>query len=218
MKSSIPVGTLLLIGDFWNPFNILTLHDDYTSHVIPVLDDAFKATISQVLRKEAFVFQEGATYVQSSGPRFETQAEIRMMAQYGDVVGMTGANEAELMCELRLPIAMLAMVDNFANGITGALTFGQFKAGQHTNESVVEGALTAILRSLAGVAEAEGKKQTVSLVVHAKWIVPGVPLDHVLEDHSVVVDDGCILKIMPTVEAREKFRGVQETELPNHVL
>ena len=49
------------------------------------------------------------------------------MAQYGDVVGMTGANEAELMCELRMPMAMLAMVDNFANGITGPLTFGQFK-------------------------------------------------------------------------------------------
>jgi purine nucleoside phosphorylase len=50
-----------------------------------------------------------------------------MMAQYGDVVGMTGGNEAELMCELRMPMAMLAMVDNFANGITGPLTFGQFK-------------------------------------------------------------------------------------------
>ena len=50
-----------------------------------------------------------------------------MMAQYGDVVGMTGANEAELMCELRIPMAMIAMVDNFANGITGPLTFSQFK-------------------------------------------------------------------------------------------
>ena len=77
MKSSIPVGTLLLIGDWWNPYNILTLHDDYTSHVIPILNEDFKATISKVLRQNVYVFQEGTTYVQSNGPRFETQAEIR---------------------------------------------------------------------------------------------------------------------------------------------
>ena len=54
----------------------------------------------------------------------------------------------------------------------------------------MEGALTAILRSLAGVAAAEEKKEKVSLVVHAKFIVPGIPLDVTLEDHSVVVNDG----------------------------
>lgn len=35
---------------------------------------------------------------------------------------MTGANEAELMNELRIPFAMFSIIDNLANGIGEKLT------------------------------------------------------------------------------------------------
>lgn len=35
---------------------------------------------------------------------------------------MTGGNEAELINELRIPFAMIAIVDNMANGFGDALT------------------------------------------------------------------------------------------------
>lgn len=39
-----------------------------------------------------------------------------------DLIGMTGANEAELMNELRTPFAMFGLIDNMANGLGEKLT------------------------------------------------------------------------------------------------
>jgi len=54
--------------------------------------------------------------VQTHGPRFETAAEIRQVAGFADVVGMTCAHEATLCKELALPYALVCVVDNMANG------------------------------------------------------------------------------------------------------
>lgn len=61
----------------------------------------------------------GGTYVCTEGPRFETPAEIRMFARLGgDVVGMTGVPEVVLARELSLCYATVAMVTNYAAGIS----------------------------------------------------------------------------------------------------
>lgn len=58
------------------------------------------------------------TYVCVSGPRYETPAEIRMMAALGgDVVGMTGAPEAILAREAGAPYAGVGIVTNYGCGI-----------------------------------------------------------------------------------------------------
>jgi 5'-methylthioadenosine phosphorylase len=51
------------------------------------------------------------------GPRLETKAEIRMMANFADIVGMTMANEAVIAMELDLPYASACSIDNFGNGL-----------------------------------------------------------------------------------------------------
>jgi len=51
------------------------------------------------------------------GPRLETKAEVAMIAQFGDVVGMTMAHEATLCQELGLAYASICSVDNYAHGI-----------------------------------------------------------------------------------------------------
>jgi len=58
------------------------------------------------------------TYWQTKGPRLETRAEIRMMAQFADLVGMTMASEAVIAQELGLPYGAICSVDNYANGLT----------------------------------------------------------------------------------------------------
>jgi 5'-methylthioadenosine phosphorylase len=59
------------------------------------------------------------TYVCAEGPRFETAAEIRMYAALGgDVVGMTGVPECVLARELGMCYACIAVVTNFAAGIS----------------------------------------------------------------------------------------------------
>lgn len=61
---------------------------------------------------------EQGCYGATRGPRFETAAEVRRMANDGcTVAGMTGMPEASLAAELRIPYACLAVVVNVAAGI-----------------------------------------------------------------------------------------------------
>ena len=60
---------------------------------------------------------DGGVYWQAIGPRFETPAEIRLIAAHADVVGMTVASECVVAGELGLDYAALCVVDNLANGL-----------------------------------------------------------------------------------------------------
>jgi len=61
---------------------------------------------------------ESGTYGATRGPRFETVAEIRRMANDGcTIAGMTGMPEASLAAELQLSYACLAVVVNPAAGV-----------------------------------------------------------------------------------------------------
>jgi 5'-methylthioadenosine phosphorylase len=60
---------------------------------------------------------DGGIYWQTQGPRLETRAEIMVMSQMADVVGMTMASEAVIAQELDLPYASICSVDNYAHGI-----------------------------------------------------------------------------------------------------
>ena len=59
------------------------------------------------------------TYVCTEGPRFETPAEIRMFNLLGgDLVGMTSVPECTLAREAGMCYATIAMVTNYAAGVT----------------------------------------------------------------------------------------------------
>ncbi|HAU31583.1 MAG: Purine nucleoside phosphorylase [Desulfotomaculum sp. 46_296] len=61
----------------------------------------------------------GGTYVCTEGPRFETPAETRMYKSLGgDVIGMTGVPEAVLAREAGICYAAIALITNFAAGIS----------------------------------------------------------------------------------------------------
>lgn len=61
----------------------------------------------------------GGTYVCTQGPRFETAGEIKMFAKLGgDLVGMTTVPEVVLAREAGICYATVAMVTNFAAGIS----------------------------------------------------------------------------------------------------
>ena len=60
----------------------------------------------------------GGVYAATQGPRLETAAEIKRLAQDGcDVVGMTGMPEAALAAELELDYAALCIVVNWGAGL-----------------------------------------------------------------------------------------------------
>ena len=63
----------------------------------------------------------GAVYVCTEGPRFETGAEIKMFKAWGaDLVGMTNVPEVVLARELGICYSTIALVTNFATGISPA--------------------------------------------------------------------------------------------------
>ena len=78
--------------------------------------------------------KNGACYVCTEGPRFETPAEIRMFQRLGaDLVGMTSVPEVVLARELGMCYASIGMVTNEAAGIathplTHAEVMGSMKA------------------------------------------------------------------------------------------
>ncbi|MDQ7094714.1 S-methyl-5'-thioadenosine phosphorylase [Desulfosporosinus sp. PR] len=78
--------------------------------------------ILDVARKIGIVVKDGACYVCTEGPRFETPAEIRMFQKLGaDLVGMTSVPEVVLARELGMCYASIGMVTNEAAGISAHL-------------------------------------------------------------------------------------------------
>jgi len=66
---------------------------------------------------------DGATYVATNGPRFESPAEIRMYQMLGGhVVGMTCCPEVYLAAELGMNFAAVALPINLAAGLEDKIT------------------------------------------------------------------------------------------------
>ena len=84
------------------------------------------------------------------GPRFETKAEVRIVKDWGDVIGMTAAHEADLCVEAGLPYNSLALIDNYANGLEGTeIDFARFKDLVKSNQGKVNRLFARILEILA---------------------------------------------------------------------
>ncbi|MET0262854.1 MAG: MTAP family purine nucleoside phosphorylase [Rariglobus sp.] len=98
----------------------------------------------------AFQVETGKVYVQMRGPRFETKAEIRIIKDWSDVVGMTLAHEADLCTERGLNYNSFAIVDNYANGLMGEkIDFAKFKDLVKDNQAKVNGVFARLLEILS---------------------------------------------------------------------
>ncbi len=55
-------------------------------------------------------------------------------------------------------------------------------------------------------------------LIHARWIIPVEPAREVLTDHSLVIREGRIVAILPTLMAKRDFTAPAEVTLPQHAL
>lgn len=117
LKPDISPPSILIPHDYICPWKIATYHDDKIVHVVPGLDENLRESLLTLARKFGLEAVEKGVYIQTPGPRLETKAEIEMLKNFGDVVGMTMANEATLAKELDLSYASICSVDNYAHGI-----------------------------------------------------------------------------------------------------
>src|SRR5690606_252076 len=98
---------------------------------------------------------DGGVYAHTTGPRFETPAEVRALAAHADIVGMTLAADLILAREAGLAYAAVCVVDNLANGLsTEQLTLDEFHAGAESNRERLVTDLKAVVPALAATPRA----------------------------------------------------------------
>ncbi|WP_193771139.1 MTAP family purine nucleoside phosphorylase [Candidatus Magnetaquicoccus inordinatus] len=152
LRMEIPPGTLVVPDDFYAPQVSPSFFADQRGHRPPGFHRGWRSALLHAWQKSALPLPvDGAIYWQTTGPRFETAAEIRLMAPHVHLVGMTVASEAILAGELAIPYAALCMVDNFANGLMAQeLSYESFKAQVHANEERLLLTLQRLLEELLG--------------------------------------------------------------------
>ncbi|MDI6897540.1 S-methyl-5'-thioadenosine phosphorylase [Methanocella conradii] len=122
LKREIMPGDLVLVDQFldFTKSRPSTFFDDEAIHVDTT--EPYCAEMRAVMGEvptRGFRLHKKGTYVCVEGPRFETAAEIKMYAALGgDVVGMTGVPECVLAREAGMCYACVAVVTNYAAGIS----------------------------------------------------------------------------------------------------
>ncbi len=110
-------GTLLVPDDFimLNPGP--TVFSSRPMHITPTLSQEVRERWLDAAHACVIDVVNGGIYWQTTGPRFETKAEIMLMSQAADLAGMTMASEAIVARELDMGYGSLCSVDNYAHGL-----------------------------------------------------------------------------------------------------
>jgi 5'-methylthioadenosine phosphorylase len=151
LSRELPVGSLLCPDDFIALETGPSVFADARAHSAPGFDPRWRGEVIEAWRAGGQAPRDGGVYWQTRGPRFETSAEIRLIAAHADVVGMTIASECVVAGELGLDYAALCVVDNLANGVAAApLTVAEYESGRLANRERIEAALRSVLPELGG--------------------------------------------------------------------
>ena len=132
---TVELGTLIVFDDLHFLANRLpdgslcTLHTEpgrpgrghwiYESPFSPPLREALLAGA----REAGLTVRDGGCYGHVDGPRFNTKAEIRMLAQCGvSAVSQTAGPETVLAGEAEIPYALIGYATDYANGVQDEAT------------------------------------------------------------------------------------------------
>lgn len=117
LKKDLRPGMIVVPDDFITLTATPTIYKNNAVHITPLLNENVRQKIIKAAQNSWLQVIEKGTYWQTQGPRLETKAEIKMMANFADIVGMTMANEAVIAMEMDLPYASVCSIDNFGNGL-----------------------------------------------------------------------------------------------------
>jgi 5'-methylthioadenosine phosphorylase len=152
LRTDWGVGTSVVPDDFLALHVTPSRFTDARGHSVPGFDVAWRQHVIDTWRSttETPVI-DGATYAQTTGPRFESPAEVRFLAAFADLVGMTLVDEIVLTREAGIPYAAICTIDNLANGLDDApLDVDEFRANLARNQRRLRTDLDALLTALTG--------------------------------------------------------------------
>jgi 5'-methylthioadenosine phosphorylase len=150
LDPGLGVGSFVCPHDFIALQMTVTTFDDRRGHAMAGFDADWRNEVLAAWEaSESGALRDGGVYWQTNGPRFETPAEIRLLAAHADLVGMTLASECIVAAELGLPYAAVCVVDNLANGIAARpLSPAELETDRERNASRLRDDLAAALPSL----------------------------------------------------------------------
>src|SRR4051812_18733366 len=151
LDKDLKVGTLICPEDFYAPEIAPSFYRDPRGHSVPGFDKEWRRVVisawSSLTKTE---LEDGGVYAQTIGPRFETPAEVRALAEVADMVGMTIAAEAVLAGEAAMAYAAVCSIDNLGNGIRDKpLTIEEYRRGRDENAARLAEDLEYVLPALA---------------------------------------------------------------------
>lgn len=139
LKTALKPGTFIIPDDFISLWQIPTFFDSDMKFTVPEMDKKLDKLLYDRCKEHIAHLHLGGIYIQTTGPRLETKAEIRMLKGYGHVIGMTMASEATLCMEYGLPYASLCSIDNYCNGLVKVpLTMQQITNNVAKNIKIIE--------------------------------------------------------------------------------
>lgn len=132
------------------------VHIDFTEPYCPDL----RNTIIEAGNALGINLRKSGTYLCTNGPRLETKAEIEFYSQIrADIVGMTAMPEACLAREAEICYASIAIVTNYAAGITGKkLTTNEVIENMNKANSVLKNLLKKTLSFLPQIRKCSCKE------------------------------------------------------------
>jgi 5'-methylthioadenosine phosphorylase len=143
LKRRIKPGALVIPDDYIQIGGGITAVRGKPIHITPRMEQKVRQKLIDAARQCDLTTIDGGIYWQSVGPRLETRAEIAMISQFADIVGMTMASEAVIAQELDIRYASLCSVDNYAHGIgEKELTMEQILWHARLNAEAIERILT----------------------------------------------------------------------------
>jgi len=149
LNADLPVGSLLCPDDFIALHVGISAFADERAHRAPAFDHAWRREVVEAWSASGMPLRDGGVYWQTIGPRFETPAEIRLIAAHAEVVGMTIASECVLAGELGLAYAAICVVDNLANGLGPAqISVAELERDRAANAALLRDGLEAVLPRL----------------------------------------------------------------------
>jgi 5'-methylthioinosine phosphorylase len=150
LSPDLAVGSFLCPDDFIALDTSVTTFNDERGHRIVAFDEGWRRHLVARWREWTNAdLRTGGVYWQTVGPRLETPAEVRLIGQHADVVGMTIASECVIAAELHIRYAAICVVDNLANGLDRHLSMERVDANRVSNRERLDAALKAVVPPLA---------------------------------------------------------------------
>lgn len=120
LREEIEIPAIIVPHDYIDFFSGVTIFNDSLVYVTPGFDEGIRKILLSVAKQiSTLPVIENGVYFQTRGPRLETIAEIAMIKNFADCVGMTAGSEATIAKELGIRYAVICTMDNYAHGIRG---------------------------------------------------------------------------------------------------